>query len=180
MKITKTALSFSITLLATLALAMPASADTLNLVLSNPIQTGIPGTTLTFDATASAPSSNSETIFLNGDNFNGTLGGAVLDDSDFLNFPFSLDPGDSSEGSLFTVTLPSTLAPGTYTGFFEILGGSDPGAQDTIATVNFEIDAPAATPEPGTLLLLATGLTLLAAFLYNRSKTGEARLLSQQ
>jgi hypothetical protein len=177
MKIMKTALSLSITLLATLALAMPATADTLNLVLSNPDQTGIPGTTLTFDATASAPSSNTGTIFLNGDGFNVNLVGASIDDSDFINFPLSLDPGDSSEGSLFTVTLPSTLAPGTYTGFFSILGGSDGGAQDTIATVNFEIDAPAATPEPGTLLLLATGLTLLAALLYSRSKTPESRPL---
>jgi hypothetical protein len=164
MNIKKTALSFSITLLAALALAMPASADTLNLVLSNPVQTAIPGTTLTFGANASAPFSNSGTIFLNGDNFNLTLNGAVIDDADFFNnFPFSLDPGVGVAGSLFTVALPSTIAPGTYTGFFSILGGSDSGSQDTIATVNFEIDAPAAVPEPGTWLLLATGLTLLIA-----------------
>ena len=171
MKIKKTALSFSIAILAGLVLAMPASADTLSLVLSNPVQTGIPGSTLTFGANASAPFSNSGTIFLNGDNFNLTLNGAVIDDSGFFNnFPFSLDPGVGFAGTLFTVALPSTIAPGAYTGFFSMLGGSDSGSQDTIATVNFEIDAPAAVPEPGTWLLLATGLTLLAAFLYNRSK----------
>lgn len=180
MKIKKTALSFSIALLAVLALAMPASADTLNLVLSNPVQTAIPNSTLTFDATASTPAGNSAAVFLNGDNFNIALNGAAIDDSDFLNFPLSLDPGGSFTGSLFTVTLPSTIAPGSYTGFFSILGGSDPASQDTIATVNFEIDTPAAVPEPGTWLLFATGLTLLAALLYSRSKIGAARFISQQ
>jgi hypothetical protein len=181
MKIKKTALSFSIALLAVLALAMPASADTLSLVLSNPVQTAIPNTTLTFGASASAPFSNSGTVFLNGDNFNLTLNGAVIDDSGFLlNFPPTLDPGVGVAGTLFTVALPSTIAPGTYTGFFSILGGSDSGAQDTIATVDFEIDAPAAVPEPGTWLLLATGLTLLAALLYQRSKTDDARYIPQQ
>jgi hypothetical protein len=181
MNIKKTALSFSIALLAALALVMPASADTLNLMLSNPVQTAIPGATLTFGASASAPFSNSGTIFLNGDNFNLSLNGAVIDDSGlFLNFPPSLDPGVGVAGTLFTVALPSTITPGTYTGFFSILGGSDSNAQDTIATATFEIDAPAAVPEPGTWLLLATGLTLLAALLYQRSKTGDARFISQQ
>jgi hypothetical protein len=180
MKITKTALSFSIALLAALALAMPASADTLNLVLSSPVQTAIPGTTLTFDATASAPASNGAAVFLVGDSFNITLAGATIDDSDFLTFPLSLDPGDSFTGPLFTVALPLTIAPGAYTGFFSIVGGSDSGAQDPLATVNFEIDAPSAVPEPGTWLLLATGLTLLAALLYNRSKVSDARFIPQQ
>jgi hypothetical protein len=164
MKIKKTALSFSIAILAGLVLAMPASADTLSLVLSNPVQIGIPGSTLTFDATASAPNTNNATVFLNGDNFNVTLDGATIDDSDFLSFPFTLDPGDSYTGPLFTVALPPTITPGTYnTGFFSILGGSDSSAQDTIATANFEIGSPSAVPEPGTWLLLATGVTLFTA-----------------
>lgn len=181
MNIKKTALSFSIALLAALALAMSAAADTLDLTLSNPVQTAVPAATLTFGASASAPFSNSATIFLNGDNFNLTLNGAVIDDSGFLlNFPFTLDPGVGVAGTLFTVALPSTIAPGTYTGFFSILGGSDPASQDRIATPSFEIDAPAAVPEPGTWLLLATGLTLLAALLYRRSKLDNARLLPLQ
>lgn len=170
MNIKKTALSFSIALFAALSLALPAAADTLNLTLSNPVQIAVPGGTLTFDANASAPFSNTGTIFLNGDNFNLILNGAKIDDSGFLlNFPFTLDPGVGVAATLFTVDLPTTIAPGTYTGFFSILGGSDSGSEDTIATVNFEIDAPSAVPEPDTWLLLATGLTLLAASLFMKN-----------
>jgi len=165
----KTALSLSMLMLAVLLLVAPAYADTLNLTLANPIQTGTPNGTLTFNATVSAPLANSATVFLNGDNFNVSLVGATIDDTDFLlNFPLSLVPGNSFTGDMFTVSLPSVLAPGTYNGFFEILGGSDAGAQNTLATVNFQINAPAAVPEPGTWILLATGLALFGAWGYSR------------
>jgi hypothetical protein len=163
----KTALSLSVFMLAVLLLVAPASADTLTLVLSNPIQTGTPSTTLTFDATVSAPLANSATLFLNGDNLNVSLAGALIDDSGFLlNFPLSLDPGGSFTGTLFTVSLPSVPTPGSHNGFFEILGGSDPSAQTTLATANFQINTPVPVPEPGTWLLLATGLTMLAMGAY--------------
>jgi len=164
MNMKKTALSLSTFMLAVLLLVAPACADTLNLTLTNPTQTGTPNATLTFDASASAPFSNSGALFLNGDNFNLSLAGATIDDSGFLlNFPLSLLPGEGFAVTLFTVSLPSVIAPGTYNGFFAILGGSDPGAQNTLATVNFQINAPAPVPEPGTWLLLATGLAILAA-----------------
>ena len=159
----KTALSLSMLMLAVFLLVAPAYADTLNLSLASPIQTGTPNGTLTFNATASAPSANSATIFLNGDNFNVSLAGATIGDTDFLlNFPLSLDPGNSFTGDLFAVSLPSILIPGTYNGFFEILGGADPAAESVLATVNFQVNALAPVPEPGTWLLLTTGLPLLA------------------
>ena len=174
----KTALSLSMLMLAVFLLVAPAYADTLNLSLASPIQTGTPNGTLTFNATVSAPSANSATIFLNGDNFNVSLAGATIDDTDFLlNFPLSLDPSNSFTGDLFTVSLPSVLIPGTYNGFFEILGGADPAAQSVLATVNFQVKAPAPVPEPGTWLLLATGLPLLATWGYKQSSARSMRTL---
>ena len=171
----KTALSLSTFVLATLIFVAPAFADTLNLTLTSPVQTGTPNGTLTFDATVSAPLTNSGTLYLNGDNFNVSLLGATIDDSGFLfNFPLSMNSADSFTGTLFTVSLPSVIAPGTYNGFFEILGGSDPGAQDTLATVNFQITTPVATPEPGTWLLFGTGVAFLAMLIYSRKTAGSS------
>lgn len=141
-----------------------ALADTLTLSLSNPVQSATPGSTLTFDATVSAPSTNAAPIFLNSDNY--TIESPLtLDDSDFFNFPLSLTPGGSYTGALFTVTLPSVLAPGDYTGSFEILGGANGSAFDTLASTGFQVSP---TPEPGTVLLLATGLGLLAFVMHRR------------
>jgi hypothetical protein len=172
----KTVLSFSMFMLAMLLLVAPAYADTLNLTFTTPTQAGTPNATLTFDATVSAPLGNSGTLFLNGDNFNVSLAGAIFDDTGFLfDFPLSLDPGGSFTGTLFTVTLPSIISPGTHNGFFEILGGSDPAAQNTLASANFQINSPTAVPEPSTWLLLATGLPLLAMWGYKQSSAPSMR-----
>ena len=63
-------------LLSTLVLAAgslltaPAFADTISLNLASPVQSGVGGATLSFNATVSAPATNSGTIFLNGDSWN--------------------------------------------------------------------------------------------------------------
>ncbi len=158
----KTAFSISTLVLgAALLLARPASADTITLNLTNPVQTGAGGSTLSFDATVSAPGKNGGTIFLNGDDFTVPSPLTLNDDGFFFGFPLSLDPGDSFSGLLFTISLPPGISAGPYLGSFSILGGADGSAQDVLATVNFTVNATAGTsavPEPGSLMLLGTGL----------------------
>ena len=160
----KRILSLTMFALAVLLPTRLALADTITLSLSNPVQSAAPGSTVTFDATVSASSTNAAPIFLNGDSF--TIDGPLtLDDSDFFSFPLSLNPGDSFTGALFTVTLPADLAYGDYTGSFEILGGADGSTFGNLAATGFQI---APTPEPSTMLLSATGLGLLALVMYRK------------
>ena len=77
-----------------LLLAPAALADTLNFSISNPVQTGAPGTTFSFLASVSAPFSNTGAIFLNGDSFTLSGGTLTVNDSPFFNnFPLSVSPG---------------------------------------------------------------------------------------
>ena len=66
---------------------------------------------------------------------------------------------------------PSGLAPGDYTGSFEILGGANGSAFDTPATTGFQVSP---TPEPSTMFLLATSLGLLAFVTYRKGQISPA------
>lgn len=171
----KKALSISMFLLAMFVLVPLASADTINLTLSNPVQSGAPGSTLSFDATALAVADKLGPVYLNGDTFN-LASPLTLDDTGFLlNFPLVMSAGDSTTDLLFTVLLPAGLAPGTYTGFFSILGGLDPAAQSTLATVNFTVNAAAPVPEPETWALIGSGLAALMMVGFTQRQTAFGR-----
>jgi hypothetical protein len=149
-------------LVATLLLSSRTLADTIDLSLNAPAQPVTAGSTVSYFATVSAPGTNGGSVFLNGDSFT-VSSPLLLDDSGFFNdFPLSLDPGDSFSGVLFSITLPSNTAAGLYTVTFDILGGADSGALDTIGLVpDFPVNVvPTAStvPEPESLMLLAAGL----------------------
>ena len=65
-----------------------------------------------------------------------------------------MDPGDKTTDVLFNVTVGG---PGTFSGFFDLLGGADPASSDLLATAHYTITV-SAVPEPATILLMATGV----------------------
>jgi PEP-CTERM motif len=149
-----------------LVLAGLSKADSLNVTLGQSTQTVLQGTiVVAFTGTILNPSTT-DTVFLNADSSVTSSSLLSLDDSPFLSNPFlvSLNPGQSIGSVLFNIDLPTDLAAGLYTGTFSILGGPDGGALSNfsdLADVNFAVDVTSpvvATPEPGTILLLASGL----------------------
>ncbi len=131
------------------------------------------GSSVTFEATVSAPGTNSKPIYLNSDSFVTSSTLVTVDDSPYLaNAPLSLNPGDSSLAfDIFTVDLNPTLAPGSYTGTFSILGGSDSDTTDPLANLNFTINVPSSNvPEPATLPMLLLGAALAGAFTLTRKR----------
>jgi hypothetical protein len=156
---------------AALLLSLPAYADTITLTLTNPVQSGVGslGSSLSFDATVAAPSTNSGDVFLNGDSFNVDAPLSIDDSSFFSEFPLSLTPGESFNGLLFTVFLPTTTSNAIYNGAFSILGGADGNASNDLADVTFQVST---VPEPTTILMLGAGLPGLVAMI--RRKRGTA------
>jgi hypothetical protein len=156
-------------LAATLLLSSRTFADTIDLSLNATAQPGTAGSTVSFVAMVLAPGTNGGTVFLNGDSFN-VSSPLILDDSGFFNdFPLSLDPGENFSGTLFSMALPSNLAAGLYTGSFEILGGADSDALDTLGSVDFQVNvAPSTVPEPESLMLLVAGLPGVALLMQRK------------
>lgn len=158
------------------AMLPSAHADTVTVTLTPAIETGTAGDTVTYSATISAPATNAAPLYLNDESidFNG-LTAATTDGTDlFLNFPVDLNPGNSASGDLFTVMLPADAAPGSYTGDFILDGGADLSTYDTLATVSFTLDIPAAVspvPEPSTWTLLAAGLLSIAGLRWRQRST---------
>jgi hypothetical protein len=166
-------------LVVTLGLAPKASATSLALNLSaasfrafadpDVVLNGTPGSTVSLQTTLE--NVNDSPLFLNGSSFN-IDDPLVLNDLLFTNFPAVIADGDSATGILFSIDLPSDLAPGLYNGFYSILGGFSPDDQFDLADISFQVDvqsAVAPVPEPATLALLSTGMGALGT-LYSRRR----------
>jgi hypothetical protein len=146
--------------LAVLSLGSPgAFADSLTISLDSPIS-GVAGSSI--DVFATITNNTSETIFLNGDEFN-ALPLLLLDDTNFyFNAPLFL-AADSNSGSfdMFTIAIDPSAGPGTISpNTFVVKGGGDGNAQDPLGTLTFDVNVQGVTPVPEPALggLLAIGL----------------------
>jgi hypothetical protein len=159
---------------ASLSLAAPAFADSVSITLLNPTQTIAPGQTDTFNVLITTPVGNTGDIYLNSDSVN--IANAdmsiTIDDSAFLSLPYPLTPGSSFTGALFSITDTGMLNE-SYSGTFAIFGGAaSDGSKDTLLTT-LTFGSPVAvsvTPEPSSLLLLATGAMACGVLARRRMK----------
>lgn len=161
--------------------AMAYGSPIVSLAFDLPVQAVEQGGTLTFAATLSVMG-DPDVIFLAGDSIDPSPGFGIvgfdiptpellmLDDTPFFGtFPFQISSDDSGNPwhlDFFTVAIGSLAVPGTYFGTFYVLGGDVPDAQGIVASANFQVDVaaapvPAPVPEPGTLVLLSTGVATL-------------------
>jgi len=152
--------------------SLSAHADSVTITLDNPIQSEAPGDVVSFFATISAPAGNSAPVYLNGSTFDFGASPFTGDNSGVFGFPAFLNPADSFDQLLFTVTLgPGTTAGVNYSGTFELQGGVDGNDETVLGAPVFTVTAlPAAStvPEPASILLLATGFAGTLATLKRR------------
>ena len=140
-----------------------ARAASVGISLSQSTLSGTAGSTLTFVATLTNLSTS--TVFLNGDSSTTVSPSLVVSDNPFLNnAPPSLAAGASSGPfALFTVTIANGTAPGTYSlNDFTILGGATGSDLTAVGSASFTVTVLAPVPEPGTLVLVGSGLVALA------------------
>ena len=145
-----------------LSTALPARAQSLALVLEQPLVTGVVApSAVSFQG--SLTNTGATMLFLNGTSITSSLS---VDVTPFLvNAPATLAPGATFSIELFRALVSGGTAPGSHGGTFYVLGGASSTESSVLASASFEVRVGAATstvPEPGTSALVAGGMAVLA------------------
>jgi hypothetical protein len=160
--------------LAGIAFGQPAFADPVTFTLTDPIQAGSVGSTLTFNGSLTNVAPPTATI--TGYNFNGLPLTLTFDDTPFLtNVLGQTIAGGSTLGplSLFTVTIEAGTAPGTYPAVISVVYDSDLGTFQETNFQTFSVTVtPQTTPVPEStmLWLLSSGLMSLLLGVQSRRR----------
>jgi hypothetical protein len=124
--------------------------------------------TVEFDGTLT--NTGTTDLYLNGDVVIFDYAGLTIDDSIFyVDAPLFLSAGDSYTGAFFNVTADAATLSRSYSGTYTIQGGADSDTFDDLAMANFTVDVGSSTPEPNSMLLMATGLAILAVLRLRQS-----------
>jgi hypothetical protein len=158
-------------------------ANTVTVTLQNPSQSGNPGDLLQFFGTIQNDlASGPDSIYLNGATGTPVSADLPIDTlplflSYILTSPPALAPGDSTAAiELFDITISLTAAPGAYVGnSVSFSGGPLVDSQDPLGIVYADVTVnptsqPAGVPEPGTGVLLLTGLAAWSGLRRRRAK----------
>ena len=170
MKRNKRNLLLTVTAVGLLLAAVSAHADPLSVILDDPNLTAIGGQTIYFYGTiTNNDPTNTYNLDCDGTTIDPSL---TFDDTGFQNnTPLFLLPGDSSgDVELFSLYIPDGEAVGLYTGQYQIQGndGGDTG-DFQIGEADISVDV---TPEPSSLLLMGTGMLLIAGLASRKAIVG--------